>query len=337
LFGLTFLLRAQAMLLLLPLLALLFERRAPRRGFGGLAVFAATAVAVTSPLWLRNLRLFGTPLYSDVTTFALWPYVDHLTFSHGLEHPPAIVPFVLAHVPDVIRHMAESAVRFANDALPGHILGSVLWLVPLAAGVLLALRSPRPWVFAFLYLGGSLVFISALHWDARYFSSGTPLWCMLTASGAVFLARSMGEARLFGPVAVPALLSLTLLVAVLAQTWGARKVITGRPVHEVAAARKEAPFLRARLAPDESVMAITTSTWAWFTHRPSVHLVIADDARLRETFERLRVRYAALPTARLAELGARYPGGRLPDAFQLDHVDSATGFSMFAIRPEVLR
>jgi hypothetical protein len=337
LFGLTFLLRAQALLLVLPLLALFLERRTVGKALGRLAVAAVAAVVVMSPLLLRNLRLFGTPLHSDVMNFALWPYVDHITFSHGLEHPPAILPFVLAHVPQVIRHMAESAVRFLNDALPGHILGSALWLLPLAAGALLALRDLRAWGFALLYLGGTMVFIFALHWDARYFSSGMPLWCMLAASGALFLVRAAGDARLFGPIGAQSLFAATLVVLVASQAWTARRVLRAPALPEVGSARAEAAFLRERLAPNESVMVVTTSTWSWFTQRPSVHLVIADDARMRETFDRLRVRYAALPTARLPEFAARYPGGRLPSAFEFDHVDSAHGVTLFAIRPETAR
>jgi hypothetical protein len=95
--------------------------------------------------------------------------------------------------------------------------------------------------------------------------------------------------------------------------------------------------LRDHLAPDESVMAITTSWWAWFADRPAVHLVIADDRRLGEVLQRLHVRYVALPTSRLPQLAARYPDGRLPAAFALDHLDPELDLTVFAVRPELVR
>jgi hypothetical protein len=100
---------------------------------------------------------------------------------------------------------------------------------------------------------------------------------------------------------------------------------------EIQAAQHEVPFLREHLAPDESVMVLVTSFWAWYADRPAVHLVIADDPRLAEVFARLKVRYAALPTSRLPEFAAHYPGGRLPAALVVDHELPEYDFTVFRV------
>jgi 4-amino-4-deoxy-L-arabinose transferase-like glycosyltransferase len=334
LFGAAFLLRAQTLFLLLPLLVLLVERRSRRAAMGAVAVAAVFAVLVASPLWMRNLRLFGTPLYSDVVAYGLWPYVDHLTFSHGLEHPPAIAPFVLAHVPQVIAHMARSLGEFARFTLPETILGNPVWMLALAAGVVIAWTRPRAWAFAAVYLVGTLVFIFAVHWDARYFTSGVPLWCLLAAPGAMWFVDAVAEKRVAGIVAGRTLLALGMVVVLASQVAAARREVRTFAPPELAAAREQAPFLEQRLAPGEAVLAVTTSYWSWFADRPSVHLVIADEARFDAIMDRLRVRWAALPTSRLAEFAARYPERRLPASLVFDHADAAHDVTVFAVRTE---
>ena len=69
------------------------------------------------------------------------------------------------------------------------------------------------------------------------------------------------------------------------------------------------------------MIAETTSYWTWFADRASVHLPIAGEAEFMAVVRRYRVRWAALPTSRLAELAARYPEGRLPVALVRDHED----------------
>jgi hypothetical protein len=109
------------------------------------AVVAATlalivGAGVASPLLLRNLALFHTPMYSDIAAFGLWAYVDKVSFATSLVHPPPVLPWVLAHVPQVLAHMAHSVVVFFTSALPDEIVGHAFWMLPLAAGVLLSLR-----------------------------------------------------------------------------------------------------------------------------------------------------------------------------------------------------
>jgi 4-amino-4-deoxy-L-arabinose transferase-like glycosyltransferase len=333
LFGAAYLLRAQTMILLVPLLALLFERRTLREGLVRTGLALAAAAVVSAPFWLRNLALFHTPFYSDVVAYGLWPYVDHLTFSHGLEHPPAIAPFVLAHVPQVIAHMASSFVHFFVHVLPDEIVGHAFWMLPLAAGVLVSLRAPETWRFAWLYLGITLLFIMAVHWDARYFTSSVPLYCLLAASGAMTLADRLANLTLVGPVKASALLVASTVAVVLLQVMVARRQQAEFAPPELAAARKEASFLKERLKPDEAVLAVTTSYWSWFAKRNSVHLVIADESRFDGVMRRLKVRWAALPTSRLPEFAARYPEGALPRSLVFDHADSSADVTIFRVQP----
>ena len=333
LFGAAYLLRAQTLILFVPLVALLFERRTMREALARTGLVLAAAAVVSAPFWLRNLALFHTPLYSDVVAYGLWPYVDHLAFSHGLEHPPAVVPFVLAHVPQVVAHMASSFAHFFLRVLPDEIMGQPFWMLPLAAGVIVSVRTPETWRFAWLYLGITLVFIMAVHWDSRYFTSSVPLYCLLTALGAITLADRLANLTLVGPLKASALLVTALVVVVVLQVLVARRTLAAFAPPELAAARKEASFLAERLESDEAVLAVTTSYWSWFAKRNSVHLVIADEPRFDDVMRRLKVRWAALPTSRLAEFAARYPSGTLPRSLEFDHADSTVDVTLFRVQP----
>jgi hypothetical protein len=102
---------------------------------------------------------------------------------------------------------------------------------------------------------------------------------------------------------------------------------------ELAAARRLGPWLRGRLAPGEAVMAATTSYWAWFADRPAVFPPVAEAARFDDVARRLRVRYAALPTAGLDTLAARYPAGRLPESLEPLAGPAVPGVALFRVRP----
>jgi hypothetical protein len=227
--------------------------------------------------------------------------------------------------------MAESAVRFSIFALPQEILGNAIWVPPLAAGLLLSLPRWRRFLGVWLYLGATVLFIFAVNWDGRYFTSTVPLWSLFNALGAAWIARAATPLPLAGPLRGRHVLLATLLAAVVVQTAFAKHQVARFVAPEVDAAMAEAPFLRSHLGPDEAVMVVTTSFYSWFADRPSVHLVIADDAAFAETVRRLKVRYAALPTSRLPEFAARYPGGRLPRALVEDHVDSLRNVTVFRV------
>jgi 4-amino-4-deoxy-L-arabinose transferase-like glycosyltransferase len=334
-FGLAFLVRAQGLLALPALAALLmfggsWRARAARCARAGLGA----AIAVT-PLVVRNLRVFGTPFHSEVAAFGLWPYVDQFTLTHSLDRPPAPLGFALAHPAQVAGYFLGSLARLVRYSLPHDLLGSALWLVPLAIGVVVAWRRRAVWGFTLLYLAPTGVFILSLNWVARYLASVVPFLALLTALGTVALARRVVPRS---PAAWRARAAAAGLAALAAVALGLQATRTARSAApdfapELDAARHEAEFLRTHLMPDEAVMAELTSYWAYYSDRAAVYPVVADSARFLGVIERLRVRYAALPTSRLAEFAARYPGGRLPAALQPDHQDPARDVTVFRVRP----
>jgi 4-amino-4-deoxy-L-arabinose transferase-like glycosyltransferase len=329
LLGLAFLVRTQALIALPALAALLAGGRPGRAGLArALRALAATAV-VASPLLVRNLVRFGTPLYSDAATFAVWPFVDPIEFSHALTRPPAPLPFALEHAPQVLAHTASALWRFARSALPRDLLGHLAWAPLLAVGAALALRRWRTWGFAWLYLAPAALLMAAVSWNTRYFASTTPFWCLLAGLGASALAFRLPAAARRPATGLLAVAFLALAATQTLRAW--REVRAGGPP-ELAAAIAEAPILAARLAPGEALMAVTTSYWSWFADRPSVHLVIAGEPAFSEVTRRYRVRWAALPTSRLPELAARFPGGRLPAALVADHADPERDITVFAVR-----
>ena len=330
LLGLAFLVRAQA-LLAVPALAVLVAAGTPARAGIARVGRALLAMAVTaSPLLIRNLVAFGSPLYSDATTFAVWPFVDPLEFSHALTRPPAALPFALDHAPQVAAHMASQLARFARSALPRDILGALVWAPALAAGLVLGIVRLRTWAFAWVYLVPVVLMMSAVSWNTRYFASTAPFWCLLTALGAAWLARRLPPVR--WPLAARVVAVAALIAYAGRQSWQVSRDLRGYTAPEIAAAIAESPVLASRLDAGESLMAVTTSYWSWFSDRPSVHLVIADEQEFMAVVRRYRVRWAALPTSRLAEFAARYPDRRLPAALVPDHADPERDITVFAVR-----
>ncbi len=328
--GCAFLLRGGALIVVLPLAVLAFTHRPPARAFAGLAVTLAAAAAAASPFILRNLRLFGTWFHSDVGAYGIWPYVDHLTFNAGLDRPPAPIAFALGHLPEVFRHWLASAAQFALHTFSEELLGHQ-WILPVAAGAVLALRRWREHLFAHVFVVAAAGFIFAVNWDSRYFVSVTALLCVFGATGALWMWRRLGPEPAFRGLSFRPLLAALLALALLTQLNVARQWVKRFYNPEAPAAMALAPELNRRLAPGESAMVMTTSTYAWFADRPTVHLVISDRARFEDTVRRLRVRLAVLPTARLEEFAARFEGGRLPGVLVFEREEPALGVTVFRV------
>ncbi|HTM58318.1 MAG TPA: glycosyltransferase family 39 protein [Candidatus Udaeobacter sp.] len=336
-FGLAFLIRAQAALAIPAMIALLVAGRAPRVRVLSLLLAAFGALFAIAPLVARNLRLFGVPFHSDVAAFGLWPYVDQFALTHSLERPPSAIGFALGHPAAVAATFARSLGRFLTWSLPHELLGHALWLAPLAIGLWISVRRIQVWAFAWLLLVPTATFILSLNWVARYFAGVTPVFCLLVALGAVAIHRRLTVFERSNPrtgrIAIGLAMAIVIAVLGIQVTRTVRHADPGF-APEIQAARHEAGFLRARLAPGETVMAEMTSYWAWFSDRPAVYPVVADEARFDEVMRRLRVRYAALPTSRLEEFASRYPGRRLPASLRRDHEDRERDVTVFEVKPE---
>jgi hypothetical protein len=335
LFGAAYLLRAQTVLAAPAALVLMLPGRPLRRGAIAACVAAIAALAVMSPLLLRNWRLFGVPFYSDVPAFGIQPYSDLILMHQSLDRPPAAIPFALSHPVPVARHMLWSLRHFLPAALPRELYGNPSWLLGLAA-LPWALRGRwRWWAAPLLYVGLTCALMLAVHWDTYYFTSSMPAWCALAAAGLVWLAREF-DARRAGAVpgaravGVPALIALALLTPFAVAAVRPGRLAAQIPA-EIDAARLEAPFLRSHLAADETAMVEVTSYFAWFADRPMAELVVADSARFADSVRRLHTRWAVLPDAMVPELAAHYPERRLPAALVFDRVSAAPGYSVYRV------
>lgn len=325
-FGLAFLIRAQAALAIPAIAALLLIAASFRVALMRAALATLGGLLALLPFMARNLREFGTLFHSDVGAFGLWPYVDQFALTHSLERPPSAIGYALAHVPQVAAHFAHGLAQFVEHDLTRELTGNILLLIPLALGAYIAARRWRVWGFALLYLVPTGAFILSLNWVARYFASIVPLLALMVALGVRrifefgFVKRY--SAGFLGGIHVGLTIQVAYAISGVAPTY----------TPELAAARAEAPFLRARLAPNEAVMAELTSYWAWWSDRPAVYPVVADSTRFLEVMRRLRVRYAALPTSRLAEFATHYPGGHLPAALVVDHAEPDLDVTVFQVR-----
>ena len=80
-------------------------------------------------------------------------------------------------------------------------------------------------------------------------------------------------------------------------------------------------------------MAETTSYWSWYSDRPSVYLVISDEARFRNVVERLKVKWVALPLSRLDEFSGQFPDRRLPGILEPFLEDDDLDIAIFRVSP----
>jgi 4-amino-4-deoxy-L-arabinose transferase-like glycosyltransferase len=330
--GLACLVRAQGLLALPAAAGLLAIARRPRAALSQLGVFVAATGLTLAPWMAHNLQL-GRPLHSDFMTTLVIPYMDPFTFNHGLDPPPAPFGFLLAHLGEVVRHTLGSVKNFGWHTLPQELLGSRIWLVPLAFGTGAAFARVRVWWPLLLFAALTCGIFFVLEWLPRYFSALTPVACALTALGGVRLVRGAGPRAVVGPVRIAHVAGAGLAALLLLASANAARH-AGETYHpEWAAARAWGPRLGARLAPGEAVMVDVTSYWALAADRPAVHAVLADERRLAATLARLRVRYAAMTPAFAHEYASRLPAGRLPDWIRPVEADSANGIGIYEVRP----
>ncbi len=330
-FGLAFLVRAQALFALPSMVWALVARRKRREALKGVALAALAAVMICSPYLVRNLRSFGAPFHSDAP--AVLFNVDNDPFRHSLEHPPSSPAWVMEHPREVLTYSLGGLWRFAVHILPGFLLGQRIWLLPLAVGLVLAIRDRRRWGFVLLYGGIMLVTILPLSWMPRYFTSLVPFVAGLAALGLVRMAGCLDR---FGPRLRRAALVSVLIACAILLMLQMERARRGAPITftpELAAARVYGPWLNERLEPGEAVMAETTSYWSWYSDRSSVYLVISDEARFGNVVERLNVKWAVLPLSRLGEFSEQFPDKRLPGRLEPFLEDRDLDIAIFRVSP----
>lgn len=328
--GLAILVRAQAFVAV-PALAWRLWPSRRRPGWRPLGFAASACLLVLAPYIARNVRLFHAPFHVESRLVALTPYMDPLTLTTSPDPPPAFLDWARQHPRDVLAQVAAGARRVVAHAVPGFMLGSRLWLLPLAVGLVAALRDSGRWGPLLLYQFLTLALVLPINWPDRYLASVAPLFAAQAALGTAVVLRRLEDAGSPGRVVSMTLIGV-LLFGFTLQVERTRRGVPNEYHPEIEAARDYGPWLRARLAPGEALMAETTSYWAWYADRPAAHLVIADEARVREALVRLRVRWAALPARALPDLAARYPERRLPRCFEPVLEDRARDVALFRVR-----
>ena len=332
--GLAYLVRAQAMTALPVVVGMLVVGRPGRAALSRLGFALATLAVVVSPWMLRNMRLFGGPIYSNVVAFGIEPYVDPFTLYHGLDPPPAPLAFALGHPAEVARYTLRSAWSFGWRTLPHDLLGSRIWLALMVLGAGAACARWRAWWPVLSFAVFNVAFLLPLLWLPRYFSAFVPAACALAALGAIRLIGAVGGRVVMGRVrvahAAAAALAALSLVSCIRTVRHA-----GETYHpEWSAARAWGPWLSTHLAPGEAVMASMTSYWAWASDRHAVQAVVTDEARLKAMLSRLHVRYAAMTPEFEREYASRLPAGRLPDWIRPLTTDPANGIAIYEVRPD---
>jgi hypothetical protein len=250
-----------------------------------------------------------------------------------MSRPPGPLAFALGHVGEIARYTLHSVKTFGWQTLPHDLIGSRIWLVPLLLGTGVAFARWRTWWPLVCYAALNCLFLLPLDWLPRYFSVLVPAACALVALGTTWLIDATGSRALAGPVRVVHVAALGIAGLLLASELRAVRH-AGETYHpEWEAARAWGPWLRARLAPGEAVMADVTSYWAWSTDHPVVQAPVADELRLKATLARHRVRYAAMTPEFERDYASRLPAG-LPDWIRPVVADKANDIEIYEVRPE---
>ena len=327
--GIAFLVRAQAAVAAPALLLWLWPSR--ERGSRPLAFAALAALLVVAPYAVRNLARFGAPFPVESRLVGLLAYMDPLALTTSPDPPPAFTAWALRHPVEVLGHAAASAWRMAAHSVPDFVLGSRLWLLPLAFGLLGMVRRARAWGPPMLYALLTLLLVLPINWPDRYLASVAPLFAAAAALGMTAAFERLESRGAIGRAATVALLGV-LLAGFALQARRTREGVPDTFHPEIEAARAYGPWMRQRLEPGEAIMVETTSYWAWYSGRPAAHLVIAEESRVRSVLERLRVRWVALPASAVADLAARFPERRLPLVFEPVLEDRARDVAIYRVR-----
>ena len=331
-FGLALLTRGQA-LIAIPALAWLLASRPGGRG-RRLALATAAAVITLVPYAMWNLRHFGAPVHRELAGMGMWPGADSFRLMLALDRPPGVLAYAIAHPAALVHVYASGLPRFVRGTLQHHVLGHFSLLVPLALGVAVGLRRGGRLAPLALFVAPAVLLTLSIDWYPRYFDCVVPMLAIAVALGVVWMIDRARDRR-WGPFTARHVIALATAIAlVVAAVRGVQESPSPSAFgRERAAAEADAPWLRTRLAPGEAVMAEITAYWAWYADRPAVFPVVANRDRFEQVMRRLHVRVAALETARLDTLAARYPDRRLPKALIFERADRAHGITFFRIEP----
>jgi hypothetical protein len=270
--------------------------RGLRRGLRGLVPVVIGFAITVAPWLVRNFLVFGHPLYNDVGYEALLTYPSFGGFSQRywamLTPPPPFAPWMLSHPAETLQHAYYGA-RGLVISLSREAVGS-LWLVPFwLVGATRVLPVWKRWAPAVLYGLLLLLAFSLTTPLMRYLLSLTPLWIVLAADGAAWLAirpKHLHPAlrrTLTTAVAVVMAIALADQVRTAAaragdRTSGWNPSVYCCPVELMAAT----PYIQSNVPPGEPVFSTCPWHAAYLFDRPTVNMPFetADLVKLRHAW-----------------------------------------------------
>jgi len=309
--GLAWLLRYQGAVLVPAFLAILaLDRPGGRAWLARSARFGLAVLVVLSPWMVRNARVTGSPVYTDLKYHVVSTYDPDRSFYayfHGVEPVDEPIPTMVGEAWWTVRlsvhRLSLIAQRFARENAGNPILlvfaiVGVVGLVRRGDGVAADDPVPRRALAAVGLVGlVNLGLVMLTFAKARHLTSLDPITAALAAVGAdvaVGWARALPRGRTLAH-----LVAAFLAVGISLEAVRSYRKLARHEPSEARWAEAAADAHAGRLAPDEAVMAASPYYFALTLDRPAVSLPFGDDAtlaRLVDTFD-VRLIYVESPLA----------------------------------------
>lgn len=255
-----------------------------------LAVFAAILLALTSPLWIRNLMLFGNPLYYPLST-------SRLAVRYGLHgtwftNPTVLYGDKITYATLLKRVGILSVLNieliYVRDAMSA--IGRLGGFVVIAAVLGTAAVARRDWKIALatvLLMAGSLFDTYYNHVEDRYLWPVFPCLIALAWLGVRGSVPS-GEGQSTRPKQRARWIAASLIS-------GALLLAAGESVRgwrdDFLTARQAPPSWQsavASLPPDAVIMTWPSAGVAWYTDRPAISVPLGRPDRVFTVLRSLR-------------------------------------------------
>lgn len=273
--GLFYLARYNA-LVFMPLVGFYWWYQRREEGWRPLARYLAGFILPVSPWFIRNLYLFGSPLFSlQQYEIAMFNWVNPAYTLYMVPSPPDVFGFILTHPRVLLSKIKGGLLTFAGDFFTPDFSGVALALLVLALVAFFLPLDRRAKELYLLAAGCFLVQLGALaviHYIPRLFFIFLPFYIIFGLAALKWLLDKIcGHSQ---ALAVFLLLLLTLpLVGANLPDWEEPNVYIrladqfGEPLADLARLVGE----------DEVVVSNDGHLVAWYSDRPAVKLPIHPD------------------------------------------------------------
>ena len=324
-FGLAWLSRSDAILLLPALALYLAVRDGLRPAAGRLIAMGASAAAVASPWLLHTWRVWGDPLRSDspyylvqdfvairvqgITVWELW---------HSLEPPEGLLSVVAAHPAEFIAHVAAGVPSVVIHALADWArlsipIAGVLAVTGGIGAVVMVRRYPLE-TFALAVLAATHVAlwaIRSLTFETRYFSILALFFGLVCCVGFHAIASRLRR----GPRPGLAVGLLTTAAAATLLIPSVSNALNLRSPNPEVLAHDEFYSAVDAAATDGGPVVVGDKPYYFtrLTERSSLSIPYSDDAYLLEFMQKYGARHVALTDAEIQFWKPEWLEGGLPD------------------------